>query len=116
MGVITTVDKYDGELDVALSAKMVRTWRKKTKVEIGQDGISRSYPAWMRRSRLVGSVLNNPRDPKHDTIPMGVFMPVKDGAQVKDNSASLGQVRLFHREHIKPFVTFRAARALGGGM
>ena len=58
MGVITTVDKYDGELDVALSAKMVCTWRKKTQVEIGQDGISRSYPAWMRRSRLVGRDFN----------------------------------------------------------
>ena len=58
MGVITTVDKYDGELDVALSAKMVRTWRKKTKVEVGQDGVSRSYPAWMRRSRLVGRDFN----------------------------------------------------------
>ena len=58
MGVITTVDKYNGQLDVALSAKMVRTWRKKTKVEVGQDGISRSYPAWMRRSRLVGRDFN----------------------------------------------------------
>ena len=58
MGVITTVDKYEGELDVALSAKMVRTWRKKTKVEVGQDGVSRSYPAWMRRSRLVGRDFN----------------------------------------------------------
>ena len=35
-----------------------RTWRKKTKVEVGQDGISRSYPAWMRRSRLVGRDFN----------------------------------------------------------
>ena len=58
MGVITTVDKYDGQLDVALSAKMVHTWRKKTNVEVGQDGISRSYPAWMRRSRLVGRDFN----------------------------------------------------------
>ena len=58
MGVITTVDKYNGQLDVAISAKMVSTWRKKTKVEVGQDGISRSYPAWMRRSRLVGRDFN----------------------------------------------------------
>ena len=35
MGVITTVDKYDGQLDLALSAKMVRTWKKKTIVEVG---------------------------------------------------------------------------------
>ena len=58
MGVITTVDKYDGQLDVALSAKMVRTWRKKTKVEIDGNGVSKSYPAWMRRSRLVGRDFN----------------------------------------------------------
>lgn len=58
MGVITTVDKYDGQLDLALSAKMVRTWKKKTIVEVGQAGLSRSYPAWMRRSRLVGRDLN----------------------------------------------------------
>ena len=61
----TNVDKFIRgqlqtacQLDVALSAKMVRTWRKKTKVEVGQDGFSRSYPAWMRRSRLVGRDLN----------------------------------------------------------
>ena len=58
MGVVTTVDKYDGQLDLALSAKMVRTWRKKTKVEVDKDGVSRSYPAWMRRSRLVGRDFN----------------------------------------------------------
>ena len=58
MGVITTFDKYNGQLDVALSAKMVRTWRKKTKVEVDNQGVSRSYPAWMRRSRLVGRDFN----------------------------------------------------------
>lgn len=60
MGVITTVDKYeyDGQLDVALSAKMVRAWRKKTKVEVDEGGVSRSYPAWMRRSRVVGRDFN----------------------------------------------------------
>ena len=33
MGVITTTDQYVGELDVPLSAKMVRTWRQKMKSE-----------------------------------------------------------------------------------
>ena len=58
MGVITTVDKYEGQLDVALFGKMVRTWRKKTKVEVDGNGVSKSYPAWMRRSRLVGRDFN----------------------------------------------------------
>ncbi len=47
MGVITTTDRYDGKLAFPLSAKMVRTWRKKEKSEA--DGT-----VWMRRSRLVG--------------------------------------------------------------
>ena len=45
MGVITTVDKYNGALDTPLSAKMVRTWRKKQreeKDENGQGGINNS--------------------------------------------------------------------------
>ncbi len=43
MGVITTTDQYVGDLDVPLSAKMVRTWRKKMKSEA--EGTM-----WMRRS------------------------------------------------------------------
>ena len=51
MGVITTTDQYVGELDVPLSAKMVRTWRKKMKSEA-------QGTMWMRRSRLVGRDFN----------------------------------------------------------
>ncbi len=50
-GVITTTDQYVWELDVPLSAKMVRTWRKKMKSEA--EGTM-----WMRRSRLVGRDFN----------------------------------------------------------
>ena len=45
MGVITTTVQDVGELDVPLSAKMVRTWRKTMKSE--SEGTM-----WMRRSRL----------------------------------------------------------------
>ena len=58
MGVITTADKYDGPLDTPLSAKMVRTWRKKQKEEKGKDGQAVSTTAWSRRSRLVGRDFN----------------------------------------------------------
>ena len=58
MGVITTVDKYSGALDAPLSAKMVRTWRKKQREEKGDDGQVVSTTAWLRRSRLVGRDFN----------------------------------------------------------
>ena len=56
MGVITQA--YAGELDAPLSAKMVRTWRKKTRQETDSSGKSQTVPAWMRRSRLVGRGFN----------------------------------------------------------
>ena len=58
MGVITTADKYDGPLDTPLSAKMVRTWRKKQREEKDADGQAVSTTAWLRRSRLVGRDFN----------------------------------------------------------
>ena len=57
-GVITTVDKYSGDLDTPLSAKMVRTWRKKQREEKGEKGQVVSTTAWLRRSRLVGRDFN----------------------------------------------------------
>ena len=54
MGVIQPQHEFSGELGSTLSAKMVRTWRKKQKKVLDSDGkvISEEY-AWMRRSRLV---------------------------------------------------------------
>ena len=45
------------------------------------------------------SVLNNPRHPKHEVIPSGVFMPGKDGTPVSSTSELQSLVRLLHREH-----------------
>ena len=39
MNVIATPDGYSGKLDVPLSAKMVRTWRKKMNTIVGDDGV-----------------------------------------------------------------------------
>ena len=58
MSVITTTDGYSGKLDIPLSAKMVRTWRKKAKTETHENGTATSRMMWMRRSRLVGRVFN----------------------------------------------------------
>ena len=49
MGVITTREKFSGDLGTQLSAKFVRSWRKKTR-----NGV----PAWLRRSRLVAREYN----------------------------------------------------------
>ena len=58
MSFITTTDGYSGKLDVPLSAKMVRTWRKKTKTETDANGTVTSQMMWMRRSGLVGRDFN----------------------------------------------------------
>ncbi len=55
---ITTTDGYSGKLDIPLSAKMVRTWGKKTKTEIDENGVATSQLMWTRRSRLVGRDCN----------------------------------------------------------
>ena len=46
-------DSYDGSLGKELSAKMVRTWRKKQKTVEDANGATHEEPAWLRRSRLV---------------------------------------------------------------
>ena len=58
MGVINTVEKYTGDLDTLLSAKMVRTWRKKQRDEKDEKGQVVWTTAWLRRSRLVGRDFN----------------------------------------------------------
>ena len=58
MNVIATPDGYSGKLDVPLSAKMVRTWRKKMNTIVGGDGVPTTQMMWMRRSRLVGRDFN----------------------------------------------------------
>ena len=58
MNVIATPDGYSGKLDVPLSAKMVRTWRKKMNTTVGDDGVPVTQMMWMRRSRLVGRDFN----------------------------------------------------------
>ena len=58
MNVIATPDGYSGKLDVPLSAKMVRTWRKKLNTVVGDDGAPVTQMMWMRRSRLVGRDFN----------------------------------------------------------
>ena len=54
MSVITTVDGYSGQLDIPLSAKMVCTWRKTTRTETDEQGVTTSQLMRMRPSRLVG--------------------------------------------------------------
>ena len=58
MSVTTTTDGYSGKLDIPLSAKMVRAWRKKAKTETDENGTATSRMMWMRRSRLVGRDFN----------------------------------------------------------
>ena len=45
------------------------------------------------------NVLNNPRHPKREVIPSGIFMPGQDGAPVTSTSELQSLVRLLHREH-----------------
>ena len=53
MGVIINPGEYNGSLGKELSAKMVRTWRKKTRPVQNELGQTVEVPAWMRRSRMV---------------------------------------------------------------
>ena len=45
------------------------------------------------------TVLNNPNDSLHETIPTEAFMPGKNGRLPKDNRALQSLVRLLHRTH-----------------
>ena len=53
MGVIINPSDYTGTLGKELSAKMVRTWRKKTRMIQSESGENVEVLAWMRRSRMV---------------------------------------------------------------
>ncbi len=54
------------------------------------------------RVNVRHNVLNNPRHPKRDVIPSGVFMPGKDGTPVHSTSELQDLARLLHREHGDP--------------
>ena len=59
MGVITTHEKFSGELGTQLSAKFVRSWRKKTRKLTDTEGnVTSETPGWLRRSRLVAREYN----------------------------------------------------------
>ena len=48
--------------------------------------------------RVRPTVLNNPRRPKHETIPASVFMPGKDGTPAQSGTEALqGLIRLLQR-------------------
>ena len=49
--------------------------------------------------RARPTVLNNPRDAKHETIPTEAFMPRKNGRVPKDNRSLQSLLRLLHRTH-----------------
>ena len=52
-------EDYKGELGTQLSAKFVRIWRKKTRVQYDAEGkVVSSEAAWLRRSRLVAREYN----------------------------------------------------------
>ena len=59
MTVLCKHEDYKGELGTQLSAKFVRTWRKKTRVQFDAEGkVVSSGPAWLRRSRVVAREYN----------------------------------------------------------
>lgn len=53
--------------------------------------------------RVRPTVLNNPNDCLHETIPTDVFMPGKNGRIPKDNRSLQSFVRLLHRTHKRLF-------------
>ena len=59
MSVLCKHEDFKGELGTHLSAKFVRTWRKKTRVQYDGEGkVVSSEAAWLRRSRLVAREYN----------------------------------------------------------
>ena len=59
MKVIQWKNNYNGELGTELSAKFVRSWRKKTRKVFAEDGkLISETPGWLRRSRLVAREFN----------------------------------------------------------
>ena len=53
--------------------------------------------------RVRPTVLNNPNDCLHETIPTDAFMPGKNGRIPKDNRSLQSLVRLLHRTHKRLF-------------
>ena len=59
MSVLCKHGDYTGKLGTQLSAKFVRTWRKKTRLQHDVDGhVVSSQQGWLRRSRLVAREYN----------------------------------------------------------
>ena len=59
MKVIQWHSSYSGELGTQLSAKFVRTWRKKVRKVFDESGkLVSETPGWLRRSRLVAREFN----------------------------------------------------------
>ena len=59
MSVLCKHEDYSGTLGTQLSAKFVRTWRKKTRSQHDAEGkVISNEPAWLRRSRLVAREYN----------------------------------------------------------
>ena len=54
------------------------------------------------------NVLNDPRHPKHEVIPSGVFMPGKDGTPVASTSELQSLIRVLQREHTRLYAHWNA--------
>ena len=65
------------------------------------------------RVSVKPNVLNNPRHPKHEVIPSGVFMPGKDGTPVESNSELQSLIRRLQHEHIRLYAHWGTDRILG---
>ena len=64
--------------------------------------------------RVRPTVLNNPRHPKHETIPASVFMPGKDGNPAAAGTEALQSlIRLLHRTRLQCVAHVLAARYRG---
>ena len=59
MSVSCKHEDYKGQLGTQLSAKFVRTWRKKNRLQCDSEWqVIPSEPGWLRRSRLVAREYN----------------------------------------------------------
>ena len=56
------------------------------------------------------NVLNDPRHPKHEVIPSGVFMPGKDGTPVASTAELQSLIRLLQREHTRLFLPWESCK------
>ena len=64
------------------------------------------------RVSVKPNVLNNPRHPKHEVIPSGVFMPGKDGTPVASNSELQSLIRRLQHEHMRLYAHWGTDRIL----